>query len=284
MLADSIYKTLLYFDAQEHPLTLLEIQKYLLRTEPEQQAASLSEIVTTINQMPDRVEHDGGFYFLPGKKHFAQKRLENNFTETQRYKRASKFLPYLRFVPFISGAAVSGSVAISNSKQGSDIDLLVLTKPKRIWLARIFLSVYFQARGMRRHKQHIADRFCLNHYVNESKVIDQEKNVYTAVEYVSLIPFFGGDKILEFQKNQQWIVDFLVQTNFVEAKTPRPSFFKKMVEALFNNQIGDLLEKYLGKLQAYRITLQDSIIITEDELAFHPGNKGRQILEKVLKY
>jgi predicted nucleotidyltransferase len=294
-LKEQILKTLKYFDVQDHPLTLLELGKYLLQAkasdkQPEGQSQekiaakiALSEILACLEgDLAGQVSNKYGFYFLTGREQIADNRWHNNLYSVTRLKRAKKFLKRVRHVPFVSAVALTGSEAINNSKQGSDIDLLVLAQTNRIWLARLFLTLYFQVFGVRRHGNKIENRFCLNHYVESGKILDHERHIYTAVEYVSLIPFFGGEEIYDFQqKNLGWIKEYLAQPYFVLQDTPAPSVFKKTFEFVFANALGDFWENVIGKLQAKRIKLGDSIVVEKDELSFHPGNKGRQVLEKV---
>ncbi|GAC1413636.1 MAG: hypothetical protein NVSMB66_5920 [Candidatus Doudnabacteria bacterium] len=282
MLNDQIIKTLEYFNIQEHPLTLLELQAYLLRLNPGDSGATLTEISEKLQNSKNLIGQENGFYFLNGRREIVKRRLENNYYSTPRLKRARRYLPGTRFVPFISAVALSGSEAISNSKKGSDIDLFVLTKPNRIWTGRLFLTAYFQILGMRRYSMNIENRFCLNHYIQEGKEVISERHIYTAVEYVSLIPFYGSKKIYEFQQsNLSWIKEYLVQPKLVEYPQSKSVRLKKLLENLLNNSVGDLLEKLLGDIQSKKIQLQDSVVIEKDELSFHPGNKGRQVLKKI---
>ncbi len=283
MLAAQILKTLKYFDIQEHPLTLLEISKYLLQPEQRRSApASLSAILSVVeNELKGQLQNRRGFYFLAGRAEIAEKRWQNNFYATARLKRAKRYLPFTRHIPFVAAVALSGSEAINNSKQGSDIDLLVLAEKNRIWLARILISLYFQLLGLRRHGGKIENRFCLNHYIERAKSLNADKNIYTAVEYVSLLPYHGATAIYDFQmKNLIWIREYLAQPQLVKYPAQAGSWFKIFVEQALDNFIGDALEQLAGKIQQRRIQMQQHIVIAADELSFHPGSKGKQVLEK----
>lgn len=294
----AVLKTLKYFDLQDHPLTLIEISKYLfkinnfqapdpfetppLSNSPQspQPSASLKEISDALDEMPE-VETENGFYFLKGRRQIAAERLHNNYGAAKRFKRSRRFLPLARHIPFVSAAALSGSEAMGNSAEGSDIDLLILTKPGRIWLARLFAAGYFQMLGMRRHGKKIADRFCLNHYVSENKYLDSDRNLYTAIEYVSLIPFFGGREVLEFQKkNLPWISKYLRQPPLALYDTPSPSVLKKFLEFILGGFVGGALEWLARAFQIRKIKLQPGIIVSPSELSFHPESKGQRILSR----
>lgn len=279
MLKEAIAQTLKYFDIQDHPLTLLEISKYLLRQESGIRY-KLFEILEAVESMSE-VETFNGFYYLKGRKAISQKRWQSSLYSTPRMNRAQKFLPFMRHLPFIRAVAVSGSEAINNSGEGSDIDLLILSAPRRIWLARVFATAYFQVLGMRRHGPLVANRFCLNHYIEQGKELAYDRNIYTAIEYVSLIPYFGGRNIYDFQKrNLPWISEYLSQPMLELKETPLPSAFQRTFEALLANKAGDSLERMAGYLQQRRIRKESNIVIEKDELSFHPESKGQSILQK----
>ena len=284
MLKEQIIKTLRYFDVQELCLTLLEIEKYLLQQDfgrPQATTYTTVQIMEEIEKMPERVKEEQGFYCLPGRQELVRRRLDNNLYATPRLKKARKFLKYMRFIPFVSAVALGGSEARSSSKKGSDIDLFILTKPKRMWLARLLATAFFHLTGHRRHGQKISDRFCLNHYIVEGKKLDSDQNVYTAIEYFSLMPFFGGSEIYAFQKsNLEWFKQYLSQPIIQLKSTPKSSFFKRAFEFTLNNRLGDLLDRLASKLQKGRIQLQEHILVSDNELSFHPGSKGQAVLSK----
>jgi len=283
MLKAAVLKTIQYFDVQDHCLTLLDISKYLLHIpEADGRVFSLSEIQTVLDRdLSGEVQGADGFYFLRGRKELVQKRLQNNFYASKRLKRAKRFLPGVRHVPFIASVSLGGSEAISNSKQGSDIDLLIITKPNRMWLGRLAITVYFQLLGMRRHGKYVADRFCLNHYIAAPKTLDADQNIYTAIEYISQIPYFGGEVFYQFlQNNLGWFKKYLHQPLFELKETPPASAFKLFLEKLFSAGFGNWLENLAGKYQLSRIEIQDYITVEPDELSFHPGSKGQRVLKK----
>lgn len=283
MLKDAILKTLKYFDVQDHCLTLIDVSKYLLQQDGlEERQFALSEIQTALEKdLAAEVERQNGFYFLKGRQSLVQRRLQNHFYASVRLNRAKKYLPGLRFVPFVDAVSLGGSEAISNSKQGSDIDLLIITKPNRMWLGRLAVTAYFQVLGLRRHGGYIADRFCLNHYIAAPKHLQADHNLYTAIEYISQIPYYGGEVFYEFlQNNLTWFKEYLHQPRFELKQTPRAAVFKKFLEFVFANRFGDWLEKIAAKYQLRRIKIQDYITVEQDELSFHPGSKGQQVLKK----
>src|SRR5205085_4694244 len=111
-----------------------------------------------------------GFYSLPGRQGLIKERLRNYLHALPRERLISRYSGGFRHLPFIRGVALAGSQAMGDNKPGSDIDLLVVTDKRFMWTARVFITAYLQILGLRRYGNHIADRFCLNHYVAGPKL------------------------------------------------------------------------------------------------------------------
>jgi hypothetical protein len=279
-LRDAILRTFAYFDVQDRPLTLLEIYTYLLG--PIEEPTTLSEIQAVIEtELTDQVISLEGFYALTGRQEIIASRRSNNFYSIPRMRRVHRYLPLARYIPFIRSAALSGSEALSTSKKGSDIDILLFTEHNRIWTARFFATALYQFLGIRRHGKHIENRFCLNHYIAGIKRIENDNNIYTAVEYASLISFYGGDVLSHFQEvNQAWIKEYLPNFRLITREPSPRTVLQKTIEFLLNGWIGQQFENILGEIQRRRIIAQSHITVERDELSFHPGSKGQQVLQR----
>jgi len=282
-LANSIYSTVVFFDAQDLPLTLLEIKSNLLKSEN----GSLSEIESTLQtELQDDVEHQSGLYFLRGRRNLVENRQSRYQVSLLRFIRARRMLKPLRFFPYLRAVAISGSLAIGNSQDSSDIDLFIVTKNNRIWLSRFLVSVYFQILAARRHGDKIRNRFCLNHYVTEDSVITEDRNLYTAAEYASLLPVLGLPAVEKFWQKNPWIRGYLQDP----VPDPGASFgfafgvIQKPLEFVWDWTIAPALNHLLGVYQKNRIRMQDYILVSDRELSFHPGSRGQQILQKFAKF
>jgi hypothetical protein len=49
---------------------------------------------------------------------------------------------------------------------------------------------------------------------------------------------------------------------------------------VFSGSFGSWLESAAGNFQERRIKVEDYITVSADELSFHPGSKGQQVLAK----
>lgn len=186
MLKERILSTLRFFDFQDYPLTLLELQRFLvtdlevlkklidmqgeiiISNFKKEQEITIDKILECLDsELQNFVENTLGFYHLAGRKPIVQSRLQNYFFGIKREKLIKKYIGGLKYIPFVRGAALAGSQAMGQEKEASDIDLLIITDPKYMWLARTLVTAYFQILGKRRHGRKIQNRFCLNHYLAE---------------------------------------------------------------------------------------------------------------------
>ena len=320
-LVKSIYSTLAFFDAQDLPLTLMEIRGYLVAVTPHLTSptrgeergvsfpqsfppldpdtpvgvdgegkggvnleANLSDIEKILqSELADKIHYANGFYFLAGRADLVVLRRQKYQISLGRMRKAKKMLSFLRFLPYLRAAAISGSLALLNSSGNSDIDLFIIVKKNRVWIARMFISLFFQLLGQRRHGQKISARFCLNHYLAADTLITRDKNLYTAVEYASLLPVLGEKEFVKFWQENSWIKIYLPDPRYQQANhffKTNFSVWQKFAEAVLDCTIGPALNYLSGIYQKRRIKTQEYILVSDSELSFHPGSRGQKVLSQ----
>ena len=283
-LATSALKTIIFFDSQDIPLTLLEIKNYLVAQTGLSEPISLAELESALGiELQSQIHHQDGLFFLAGREKLVDLRRTRYQISLLRFRKARRYLVGLRFIPFLRAVAVSGSQALMSCDTKSDIDLFIITAPRRIWLARTFVSLYFQITGQRRYAAHIANRFCLNHYLSGEAKITRDQNLYTAVEYASLMPALGIAELNKFWQDNQWLSGFLhnpvaQHSNIFFNYEFSP--WQKFFEGILDYTIAPILNKLLGFYQKKRIQMQDHILVSDDELSFHPGSRGQTVLAR----
>jgi len=246
-------------------------------------AVGLPELREALASLEKEIGTRDGFYFLPGRDALVDTRQEKYKISLQRFRKCRRVLGFLRYFPYLRSVAVSGSQAILNSNPSSDIDLFFIVKKNRIWLARALASFYFQILGQRRHGRYIADRFCLNHYVREGILLSSDRNLYTAVIYTNLLPVLGHEELAQFWRNNSWIGDFLHSPRTPE-RVPFFNFhfspLQRFFEVILDLTVGWPLNYIAAVYQKRRIRLEEHIIVSDEELSFHPGSRGQKVLKK----
>lgn len=301
MLSDRIISTIKFFDLQDYPLTAFEVWRYLIseKSSLKEQLDENFELKdgvdefksvpvhfdTVLGQLDSLVEGGdlvevNGFYTFPKRKSIIGTRLVNYRYGIPRERKIKRFLPFTKHLPFVRGISLAGSQAMGLQRSTSDIDLLIITDPRFIWLGRTFLTAYFQIFGIRRHGKKITNRFCLNHYVAQPREVDVEKNLYKAMEYCKLRPVVYGEVTTKFQEaHKNWIKLFFPNITFDSLGVDSVSFAQKFIEKLFDNRFGLWLEKKLGQWQLGRIKQDKYVFVKEDELSFHPDSKQETLLK-----
>ena len=294
-----------FFVLQDYPLTLLELQRFLVadweHLKPlidEQGEIKIIEghsqnTETTIDQILScldselvaEVESLSGFYCLKGRSDIIKARLSNYAYGIKREKLIRRYIGGLKYLPFVRGVALAGSQALGQQRKGSDIDLIVVTHPKFLWLTRTLVTGYFQVLGLRRHGSKVADRFCLNHYLAGPKLITDLRNFYTAGEYLKLRPLLYQHSIWAFEKiNLPWLNSFFPNALLLETFSQEQKGTQAFLEKLFENNFGTFLEKTLKNWQLPKIRMEKFIVVEEDELSFHPDSKQQGLLSAFAKF
>ena len=312
LLEKSIIATVAYYDALDYPLTGFEIFKYLInplhiskisKMEQNVEIEPLENInlinvlkILEENNLRFYINQKNGFYFLRGREEIIQTRIERQKISDQMWKKVKRVIKWLQFVPYIRMIAVSGSLAMYNAKQESDIDLLIVAQNKRIWTTRFLITLFLQVIGQRRHGKKTAGRFCLNHYITNKSLKISFPSLYNAQTYAHMVLILETESGIynRFQFENRWITDYLTFYDLQKLDNQRKiknnsllRFIAKAKELILNTFIGSILEKILGFFQKYHIKhhpLKNKkggrILADDNQLEFHPLSPEAKILDK----
>lgn len=198
-LHNSILQTLLYYDIFDHPLTSLEIFRFL----PTNTVTTSDVQGTLIEMVRDRkVEESGGFYFLPGKP-YPLSRLQKQGYARRLWRIARVVTSLIKRFPFVRAVIVSGDLSKNVADKKSDIDFFVITEIRRLWICRAFLTLFKKVFLLNSKKF-----FCINFYVSADHLEIEERNVYVATEIAHLQPTYNGSLFYQLLQANSWIKDF----------------------------------------------------------------------------
>lgn len=243
---ENILATLAYFDIFNYPLTSGEI--YLFLKNKYDQNEFEAEIRCLVGSC--MIYQFGSFYTLKNDYLLIVRRCEGNKKAARLIDIAGKIGDILIKFPYVRGIAISGSLSKNFADENSDIDLFIITAKNRLWIARTLMHA-FKKLTFLVNKQ---DYFCMNYYIDEVQLEIVEKTIYTAIEIVTLIPLQGDNIIEKFYAENAWTREYLPNKimRLSSAKAVRPSFFKALFEAVFNNPAGNVIDNMLMKLTASR--------------------------------
>lgn len=243
---ENILATLAYFDMFEYPLTSNEVFAFL---ENNYDSAEFIEALDQLctSRMTFRF---GDYYSLRNNTQVVSIRKEGNKKAIEMLEIAKRVGELLITFPYVRGVGISGSLSKNFADADSDIDLFIITKKDRIWIARTLMHC-FKKLTFLVNRQHY---YCMNYYVDEHQLEIVEKNIYTAIEVATLIPIQGRDAFEEFYAANSWAKAYL-PNKFIglsATKKLRGHVFKKFAEWLLDNAFGNWLDGSLMRITARR--------------------------------
>ena len=304
-LRNSILATLGYYDILDHPLTLLEVYKYLINPGRIMKLPKgVSDIgLDSISLKLDELIKIGiigeknGFYHLVNKNYLYDLRIEREKISSQKWKIYLRLSKWLAITPYLRGVFASGSMALGNTDDNSDFDVLIIARQKRLYTCRFFLWLITSLLGVRRKRfDKIApNKFCFNHYISDEHLNLIHESLFNAQTYIHLKPVLIEHKLIErFYSANLWlnnyVYNFRPQYHYVR-RSIKPNFILKLLaktgEFILNTSFGDGLENILKKYQQNRIKSNPAtyesggrVVFNDRELEFHPRSFEKIVLAK----
>jgi predicted nucleotidyltransferase len=242
----NILKTLGYFDLFQYPLTKDEICLFHPVHVLHPAIDSALEILIDSKSVFKLDE----FYSLQSDLLLAQRRRKGNMLAIEQMKKAGRVAKFLSQFPYVKGVAVSGSLSKNFADEKTDIDFFIITEANRLWIARTLMHLYKKLTFLT-GRQHW---FCMNYYVDEAAPEITEKNIFTAMETITLLPMQGKRSIDHFIAGNTWVKEFFPVKKISTTGTPEiePGFFRRQIEKIFDSSWGDRFDAWLMNVTGKR--------------------------------
>ena len=293
MLQKSILQTIAFFDIFDFPLTPEEIQELLFGYN---KPVHIKEIKGTLEMMGN-LEKIHEFYVLKGRGKLVDTRKARKFIAEKLWGRVRQYCQYLVNVPFVEMVGVCNNLAYDNPSETSDIDLFIVIKKGRMWIARLIISLILQFHGVRRHGDKITGRFCLSFFTTPEKLnmeplLLKPSDPYMAYWTRLMMPIYGEETYLKFiDSNKIWLEkDYGIKfgdTSKIKFSFSGKSPAKKFRELVLKGWLGDMIEWFLKKTfkkrtlkKAAMLGNEASVIVSDEILKFHNKDRRTEYLEK----
>ena len=285
VLSKSILKTLLYFDIFQYPLTSTEILKHLTTNH-----VGDDDVAIELTRLAEQslIFPISGFFSIQNDLTLGIRRTRGNQLASQRLPLAKRKAMLISKFPFVRAVMASGSLSKDYMDEHSDLDFFVITKPNRLWIARMFLVLYKKIFLFNSHQY-----FCINYYVDEHHSEIEEKNIFTATELATLIPLYGKEHYTQMMVANNWIRKYLPN----HAPRPvdnvaacEPGWIKRKIEGVINLVGANRLERFFMNLltKHWEVRYKPALSKPDFEVAFkakeyvskgHPNNHQRKVLD-----
>lgn len=211
-LEKSILRTLAYADLFYFPLKIQELSRFLITPA----AADGEDLFRLTKQLTveGKVGQSGGYYFLPGRSWLVKIRQEREVISGHKIKSVAGIIKILGAGSWVKLVAITGALSYYNSRLGDDVDVMIITKPGRLWLTRlvVFLVLKLLGRKENGRQRPGPNRLCINLWSDTENlaVPEDERDLVVASDTGHLLPMVNKDGTYEkFVEANLWIKSFL---------------------------------------------------------------------------
>ena len=189
-------KVLAYFDLFDYPLSKEEILAFL------DQAVRMENLSEALNEL--RAEKYiflyRDYYMIQDNDGLVTRRIKGNDRAKPLLRTGNRISRFLYQMPYVRAIGISGSLSKDFAGEGADIDYFIITKSNRLWVARTIMHL-FKKWSFLFGRQHW---YCMNYYIDEDALEIEEKNIFTAIELITLLPVRGNGVLHAFFDKNEW--------------------------------------------------------------------------------
>lgn len=299
-LEQSIIKTLAYFDYFSHPLTKEELFRFLWQPPNFSYDKFLAELDSYNGEV---IDSKYGYYFLSGREQTVairqQKTVDNDFKHKITKQAAKK----IRWVPFVRAMLVCNNTSFEMADRSSDIDVVIIVKQGRMWVARLLVTLWLSLFGLRRNKKKTINKICLSFYasdnsLNLAKLVITEPDVGFMYWVVQFVAVYDPDNLqTEILRQNQWIKEYLPNALVASAMGERfkvedsrwSKLGRNFWQRAWGGAYGQLVERQAKVMQKAKMrrnlhSVQDEpdtrVVISDEVLKFHEQDRRLQYKEE----
>jgi len=278
-LTEAEVSSVIYHDIFDYPLSFSELIKW--------KVGGLA-----ISHQPLEISKKGGYFFVDGRSGLIYKRVLRKRISDKKLEIAKDAAGVLSLIPLIKFVGITGSLAMENSAEESDIDLMVITKKGSLWTSRIFAYLLFVLSGIsfrRAGKKDEKNRLCLNMWLDEGDLSwpKRDRNIYTAHEIAQIKPLVNKNKTYEkLVSKNKWILKYWPNAVGNKYIGDGISYIGRgKVQYTTYNILHTWVEKlafwFQHRYMKPKITRE---VVTPTRAIFHPQDWGKVVLDRIKSF
>lgn len=277
---------IVFFDIFDRPVTFDEVSLFFSDFD-----FDIKDISDVSNYFP-QIKFDGNLFYISSRSEIVSNYEYNTKFYKKFKKKSERFLSLLKFIPFVDAVSLCNNMGFKSVTKDSDIDLFIITDPKRIFTARILVTLLFHFLKLRRHSNKIAGRFCLSFFVSNPKFslakISIPNDYYLFFWGRYLDPIFGFKYFNKFFESNFDFLNFRMNLN-TDFDKEKKSFIKLIFEKLLYFRFGDFIENKLCRWHEKRLFLNrqkfnknSDVIVSKEMLKFHNFDRRKYYSDLLL--
>jgi len=247
----AIISTIVFFDLFNYPLTRWEIWQNLpLKIDLLILEAALDNFL----EQEKVLETCDGFYFLTGRQELVSIRQQRYNYANYKIKIARRASYFFRLLPFVKLVAVSNLIGHHNLRDESDIDVFVVSSPRRLWLTRLFCTGLMKLANMRPNQKGKRNKICLSFYASVDGLAMENlrfapHDPYFDHWFLGLYPIYEKDNLLAYLRfKNSWLKEAFPNSLLLKDIFPENYFHRSWGEWIFFGW-GDCLNWCAKKIQ-----------------------------------
>lgn len=225
----SQYLALVYHDLFGYPLTLNEISFWQIGEEDFPQL---------------QVQRVGAYFCLVAREEIVLKRRIAHKESIRKYEVAKKAAKLLSLIPTVEMVAISGSLAMGNSRPKSGIELFIVSSVGCLWITRVLSFVLLKLLNFSVDKivdNKFKDNVEISTFVDKGNLsMARHCDIYIAHEIAQIkVLFDKGGVYRKLINNNAWVKQFFpnaykkILRNSRQYVDYRPAFAKRILGLMF---------------------------------------------------
>lgn len=281
----AILRTVLYADVFHFPLTPAEIHHFLIYDQPVS-AAVVADRLARSGLLQQKLVCEQGYVTCCGREDLIPQRLTRDSAALELWPLALRYGLWLSRLPFVRMVALTGALAMRNPTDAQDdLDYLLVTTPRRVWLARAFSIILVRLARLQ------GVEICPNYVLAESSLAQERRDLFIAHEVTQMVPLYGRDLYQRLRDCNPWVGAHLPNAGdvfYAEAECPLGRgwrVLKALLERLLAGRVGDALERweYRRKLRRFAGQMQtpySAAQLDEGRVKGHFNDHGHFVLRE----
>ena len=248
----SILVPLVFFDIFQVPLEDEELIESAFKFK-----ITKSDFEKTLTDLLKKkiIKHKNGWYFLKGREKILATHKKRSKISQKYLQKAERATNVLKHIPFVRMVSVINNLSFNNCKKSSDIDLFIITAPKRLWICRTLVVALLWLLGLKKTRTKIAGKICCGFFItsnhlNLKKIALEGLDVYLLFWFLKMKPLYGVETWKDFRRANYWVYKYFPNYSSSQGKIRnkfKKSKLQKVGEILFSGRFGDWLNSKLGK-------------------------------------
>jgi len=276
----SVLRVLLYFRIFHYPITREELFSYTASGNILETQATLAQLIRD-----GFVQSKGEYVWVNNDDKIISSRISGNIRAEKFLKTARRHARLLSWFPFINSICISGSLSKLYMDDHSDIDYFIITNKRRLWLTKLLMSAIvetLEVLGLQKY-------FCPNYIITEDNLSITDRNIYTAMEIITLIPLYNYKGYTDFLEANEWVRMYFpnyrqnLSANILsQGKKPLRSFFGSRFFTWLDTRVFRFYKKrFAAKVKAGKIVaIENDMVITENNFKLHLSGHRHRILQQ----